>query len=72
METAAPVFWGGMLVLFLLLLHRTGWNVRESILAIVGLRGMRNITPAEIVVMAVTFCATFYVMFQAIEACKQI
>ncbi len=72
METATPVFWGGVLVLFLLILYRTGWNVRESILAIICLRGMRNITPVELVVSAVTISATFYVLLQALEACKQI
>ncbi len=72
MEVAAPVFWGGALVLFLLTLYRTGWNFRESILKMVGLRGFGDLTTLELVVWAATMGGTFYVFFQVLEACKDL
>ncbi len=70
MEAATPVFWVGVLVLFVLISHRTGWNFRESIMVLIGLRGSGNVTTLELLVGAGTIGGTFFVFLQVLDACK--
>jgi hypothetical protein len=42
--STSPVFWGGILLLFVLILYRKGWNFWESILEIVGLHVIQDVT----------------------------
>ena len=70
MNAAAPVFWGGVAVLFLLVLRRSGWNFHEVVLAIIGVRSLRNLTALEKTVSFATVGLTMLLVVQGVEACK--
>ncbi|MDP5219557.1 hypothetical protein Q5Y75_20240 [Ruegeria sp. 2205SS24-7] len=68
--SSSPVSFAGIFVLFILVLYRLDWNFRESILELIGLRGMKNISILEMFVMAATFGATFYALFEVLKTCN--
>jgi hypothetical protein len=70
-EASTPVLWGGVALLTFLTFYRTDWDIRETILEIFGFRGLASKTVLELMVLAATLGATLYVVFQAMEACKQ-
>jgi hypothetical protein len=72
METALPIFWGDVLVLFVLSLYRTGWNFAESFRRITGLNGLRTVDLPEALVLCATIGGTFYFFLHGVEACKHL
>lgn len=68
-DVATPYFGVGVLVLFCLILYRTGWNVKESFAVLLGLRGRQNTPKIELAVLGMTILATFVVTSQALEVC---
>ncbi|WP_353330273.1 hypothetical protein [Phaeobacter sp. NW0010-22] len=68
-DAATPYFGVGMLVLFCLILYRTGWNMRESFAVLFGLRGRQNTPKIELAVLGMTILASFVVASQALEVC---
>ncbi|WP_133057590.1 hypothetical protein [Falsiruegeria litorea] len=69
MDAAAPAFWIGMVVLFLLVLYRTNWNFREAFSELVSFRQRGNQTKLEKGVLAATLAMTFYLLIKAMEGC---
>lgn len=69
MDAAAPAFWIGMLVLFVLVLYRTNWNIRAAFSELVSFRQRGNQSKLEKVVLAATLAMTFYLLIKAMEGC---
>ncbi|MBT3143969.1 MULTISPECIES: hypothetical protein [Roseobacteraceae] len=68
-DAATPYFGAGMLVLFCLILYRTGWSAKEAFAVLFGLRGRQNAPKIELAVLGMTILATIVVASQALEAC---
>lgn len=68
-DAATPYFGVGILVLFCLILFRTGWSVKESFAVLFGLRGRKDTPKIEIVILGLTILASLLVASQALEVC---